>query len=150
MIYPRSDGMSCDISDTFSSEPHVLTELPCSPSDTPPLLTPTALAPEAPFATSTKNPMTDSHPASLTSAGSRPSNGSSISTTEDTNALLSSLPALDGTRSSGSEADNATASDSGHPRDVDPQIVEALRGKDRIYVLKLGEMLESLINEERR
>ncbi|KAF7770383.1 hypothetical protein Agabi119p4_6357 [Agaricus bisporus var. burnettii] len=119
-------------------------------SDTPPLLTPTALAPEAPFATSTKNPMTDSHPASLTSAGSRPGNGSSISTTEDTNALLSSLPALDGTRSSGSEADNATASDSGHPRDVDPQIVEALRGKDRIYVLKLGEMLESLINEERR
>jgi hypothetical protein len=33
--------------------------------------------------------------------------------------------------------------------DVDPQIVEALKSKDRIYVLKLGEQLESLINDRR-
>jgi hypothetical protein len=34
--------------------------------------------------------------------------------------------------------------------DVDPQIVEALKGKDRIYVLKLGETFESLLIERER
>jgi hypothetical protein len=33
--------------------------------------------------------------------------------------------------------------------EVDPQILEALRSKDRLYVLKLGEAMESLINERR-
>ncbi|KAG9313011.1 transmembrane amino acid transporter protein-domain-containing protein [Chiua virens] len=33
--------------------------------------------------------------------------------------------------------------------DVDPQIVEALKSKDRIYVLKLGEQMEGLINDRR-
>jgi hypothetical protein len=33
--------------------------------------------------------------------------------------------------------------------DVDPQIIEALKSKDRIYVLKLGEQMESLINDRR-
>ena len=31
--------------------------------------------------------------------------------------------------------------------DVDPQIIEALKSKDRIFVLKLGETMESLIRE---
>ncbi|KAG6897427.1 hypothetical protein C0992_001588 [Termitomyces sp. T32_za158] len=33
--------------------------------------------------------------------------------------------------------------------DVDPQILEALKSKDRIYVLKLGELIESLITDRR-
>ena|ERR1700722_3163916 len=33
--------------------------------------------------------------------------------------------------------------------DVDPQIIEALKSKDRLYVLKLGEIMESLIIERR-
>ncbi|KAF8817432.1 hypothetical protein BYT27DRAFT_6811343 [Phlegmacium glaucopus] len=33
--------------------------------------------------------------------------------------------------------------------DVDPQILEALKSKDRIYVLKLGETFEALIKERR-
>ncbi|KAF9525337.1 hypothetical protein CPB83DRAFT_859653 [Crepidotus variabilis] len=33
--------------------------------------------------------------------------------------------------------------------EVDPQIIEALRSKDRIYVLKLGEQFEGLIKERR-
>ncbi|KAJ3745302.1 hypothetical protein DFH05DRAFT_1487375 [Lentinula detonsa] len=33
--------------------------------------------------------------------------------------------------------------------DVDPQILEALRSKDRIYVLRLGEIMEDLINEKK-
>ncbi|KAF7308273.1 ATP-dependent DNA helicase PIF1 [Mycena chlorophos] len=37
--------------------------------------------------------------------------------------------------------------DSGPNGDVDPQILEALLGKDRIYVLKLGESMEGLITD---
>jgi len=33
--------------------------------------------------------------------------------------------------------------------DVDAQILEALKSKDRLYVLKLGEMMEGLINERK-
>jgi hypothetical protein len=33
--------------------------------------------------------------------------------------------------------------------EVDPQILEALRNKDRIYVLKLAETFEALIKERR-
>jgi hypothetical protein len=37
----------------------------------------------------------------------------------------------------------------GNTTDVDPQILEALRSKDRLYVLKLGELMEGLINERK-
>jgi len=47
---------------------------------------------------------------------------------------------------SGANSDNIPTSP--HP-DVDPQIIEALRSKDRIYVLKLGELMEGLINNQR-
>lgn len=33
--------------------------------------------------------------------------------------------------------------------DVDPQILEALRNKDRLFVLKMGEIMEGLITEHR-
>ncbi|KAF9218958.1 hypothetical protein BS17DRAFT_798371 [Gyrodon lividus] len=45
-----------------------------------------------------------------------------------------------------SESSGANA---GALADADPQIVEALKSKDRIYVLKLGEQMESLINDRR-
>ena len=44
-----------------------------------------------------------------------------------------------------SDADNTMA----QTPDVDPQILEALKSKDRIYVLKLGEIFEALIKERR-
>ncbi|PPQ78390.1 hypothetical protein CVT25_011613 [Psilocybe cyanescens] len=47
-----------------------------------------------------------------------------------------------------SDPDSAVSSISSTP-DVDPQILEALRSKDRIYVLKLGETFEALILERR-
>lgn len=31
--------------------------------------------------------------------------------------------------------------------EVDPQIIEALKSKDRLFVLKLGEQMEALIKE---
>jgi len=37
----------------------------------------------------------------------------------------------------------------GNATDVDPQILEALKSKDRLYVLKLGELMEGLINERK-
>ena len=33
--------------------------------------------------------------------------------------------------------------------DVDPQIIEALKSKDRLFVLKLGEQMEALIRERK-
>ncbi|KAI0091650.1 hypothetical protein BDY19DRAFT_931629 [Irpex rosettiformis] len=36
------------------------------------------------------------------------------------------------------------------PTETDPQIIEALRSKDRLWVLKLGEMMESLITERKQ
>lgn len=42
-----------------------------------------------------------------------------------------------------------SSSGTSSPTETDPQIIEALRSKDRLWVLKLGEMMESLINERR-
>ena len=36
------------------------------------------------------------------------------------------------------------------PAEPDPQILEALRSKDRLWVLKLGEMMEALIHERKQ
>lgn len=44
---------------------------------------------------------------------------------------------------------NATASQDSLEPEVDPQILEALRSKDRIYVLRLGEIMEELITEKK-
>ncbi|KAF5350249.1 hypothetical protein D9758_007852 [Tetrapyrgos nigripes] len=49
----------------------------------------------------------------------------------------------------GESASSTVPSQSQTP-DVDPQIIEALRSKDRLYVLKLGEIMEGLIKEKRR
>ncbi|KIK08888.1 hypothetical protein K443DRAFT_671944 [Laccaria amethystina LaAM-08-1] len=48
-----------------------------------------------------------------------------------------------------SDLDSPSAQATNQPSDVDPQILEALRNKDRIYVLKLGELMEGLIKERR-
>ncbi|TFK75027.1 hypothetical protein BDN72DRAFT_868369 [Pluteus cervinus] len=47
------------------------------------------------------------------------------------------------------EPNSANATSPTNTADVDPQIIEALKGKDRIYVLKLGEYMEGLIYERR-
>ena len=47
------------------------------------------------------------------------------------------------------DSDSTGSPNAGALPDVDPQIVEALKSKDRIYVLKLGEQMESLINDRR-
>jgi len=77
-------------------------------------------------------------------------NGVSRSHPEDTTTQNPSAFLVDEMRTASSEPDPTTPAISSPLRDVDPQIVEALRGKDRIYVLKLGELMESLINDERR
>ncbi|OSX64235.1 hypothetical protein POSPLADRAFT_1073817 [Postia placenta MAD-698-R-SB12] len=57
-------------------------------------------------------------------------------------------PDLSGSTSSPSSGDLAPGSND-NPPEPDAQITEALRSKDRLYVLKLGELMESLINERR-
>ena len=56
----------------------------------------------------------------------------------------SSADALPGTSSA-----DGNGSESATSQEVDPSILEALRSKDRLWVLKLGEMMESLINDRR-
>ena len=85
-----------------------------------------------------------------TSHQSPGANGVSRSHPEDTTIQNPSVFLVDEMGTAGSEPDPFTPAISSPLRDVDPQIIEALRGKDRIYVLKLGELMESLINDERR
>lgn len=60
---------------------------------------------------------------------------------------LSSQPSGDvETRSS---ALNSAEESSVSTSDVDPQIIEALKSKDRLFVLKLGEQMEALIRERK-
>ncbi|KAL4078633.1 hypothetical protein V8B97DRAFT_1056087 [Scleroderma yunnanense] len=47
------------------------------------------------------------------------------------------------------ELESATMASVSSLMEVDPQILEALKSKDRLYVLKLGEQMESLINDHR-
>lgn len=49
----------------------------------------------------------------------------------------------------GGDSDNTAPANRALTPDVDPQIMEALKSKDRIYVLKLGETFEALIMEHR-
>ncbi|KAF8967627.1 hypothetical protein BDZ97DRAFT_500749 [Flammula alnicola] len=86
---------------------------------------------------------------------SSPSIGNPISTasfmeptTQDdpTIAQSSPSPVPDSSGASASDGDTTTALNP----DVDPQILEALKSKDRIYVLKLGETFEALIMERRQ
>ncbi|KAG5647486.1 hypothetical protein DXG03_009421 [Asterophora parasitica] len=65
---------------------------------------------------------------------------------------LDSHPRLNGTEQDPLAPANSNANQSpSQPQspDVDPQILEALRSKDRIYVLKLGELMEGLIKDRR-
>ncbi|KAF5383798.1 hypothetical protein D9615_003541 [Tricholomella constricta] len=52
-------------------------------------------------------------------------------------------------RTNGVESDALAPTFANQSSDVDPQILEALRSKDRIYVLKLGELMEGLIKDRR-
>lgn len=61
-----------------------------------------------------------------------------------------SSPLPESTGSPSNEGDSTPASSGAQTPDIDPQILEALRSKDRIYVLKLGETFEALIMERRR
>lgn len=48
-----------------------------------------------------------------------------------------------------SEDPQSTTGPDANSTDIDPQILEALRSKDRLWVLKLGESMEGLINERK-
>ncbi|KAK1227280.1 hypothetical protein PQX77_009732 [Marasmius sp. AFHP31] len=65
-----------------------------------------------------------------------------------TDAARSSSPpsSLNGSQSQNGEPFAQT----GQLSDVDPQIIEALKSKDRLWVLKMGEAMEGLINDRNR
>ncbi|KAF9461216.1 hypothetical protein BDZ94DRAFT_1221785 [Collybia nuda] len=93
--------------------------------------TPSSSAPNLITPTSLFTPTTDS---SLPSISSLQFSSATLDTQLNTNGLEQESPPT---------TPNQTL-------DVDPQILEALRSKDRIYVLKLGELMEGLINDESR
>ncbi|KAF8659835.1 hypothetical protein AX16_001720 [Volvariella volvacea WC 439] len=62
----------------------------------------------------------------------------------------SARPVSDMQQVNGESSTTSTPPTASDPNiDVDPSIIEALKGKDRIYVLKLGEQMESLIQDRR-
>lgn len=66
-----------------------------------------------------------------------------------------SVPGSSSSSSQNSDEPDAksTTSTSGQEKDpnadVDPQILEALKSKDRLFVLRVGELMEGLITERR-
>ncbi|KAK7056400.1 hypothetical protein VNI00_002954 [Paramarasmius palmivorus] len=96
--------------------------------------------------------MTDTYTtnSSTTSLVASPSVASSDSPPPSFDAIRSSSPtsSLIGIQSQNGDHSNPLAL-LGIPPDVDPQIVEALKSKDRLYVLKLGETMESMIHDRR-
>ncbi|KZT10162.1 uncharacterized protein LAESUDRAFT_694804 [Laetiporus sulphureus 93-53] len=108
------------------------------------MATATVSAASPPAGTSTSAPEIHTrHSLSANAIGQSPSLSSFIMQSSrngspDENTAASSSNAAD---SSSGSTDASTG--------PDPQIIEALRSKDRLYVLKLGEQMESLINERR-
>ena len=58
-------------------------------------------------------------------------------------------PYIPSTANGGVDGESAVTGAVLQTPDVDPQILEALRGKERLFVLKLAELFESLIKERR-
>lgn len=94
----------------------------------------------------------------LQNSVSAPTVGSSSSSTNGSTTPASttaeSQPALSRVSSSSSASAASSSvggsnSHAGGDTQVDPQILEALKSKDRLYVLKLGEIMEGLIKEGR-
>ncbi|THV05556.1 hypothetical protein K435DRAFT_92450 [Dendrothele bispora CBS 962.96] len=101
------------------------------------------------YSNQTSNMTTDSNSAS----SAMPSSGTTRS--DSTSSLIDgvvqqphSSTSADVRYANGDSASSTSPSQSQTP-DVDPQITEALRSKDRLYVLKLGEVMEGLIREKR-
>ncbi|KAG7094070.1 hypothetical protein E1B28_007690 [Marasmius oreades] len=100
--------------------------------------------------------MPESHPNVVTASSSATSlfaSSSSDASSESpspsiTDAARSSSPTMS---LNGSQLQNGEpATQPSQVPDVDPQILEALRNKDRLYVLKLGELMEGLIIDRNR
>ncbi|KAI0923733.1 hypothetical protein AcV5_009202 [Taiwanofungus camphoratus] len=135
----------------MSIEPPVQLESPVQPLHSSPGCSPCPSSPSI-MATAMMSP-----PAATTVSASAPEihtrrtlSASPVAPSPSLDAALVSSPrnsSPDALASVNNSPNNAsTSSDGSEP---DPQIVEALRSKDRIYVLKLGEQMESLINERR-
>ncbi|CCL98600.1 uncharacterized protein FIBRA_00602 [Fibroporia radiculosa] len=98
----------------------------------------------APTSTSTSAPdIPSKHPLSSSSILPSPSLDAFIMSSPRN--ISSNTSAL--TRSPSASELSSGSPDS--PGELDPRILEALRGKDRLFVLKLGEQMESLIQDRR-
>ncbi|KAA1469016.1 hypothetical protein DENSPDRAFT_834535 [Dentipellis sp. KUC8613] len=111
------------------------------------------LVPNPAFSSPSTAPMAAA--TSLASAPALPA--TSTDPAESTNAIpstaiMTSPPSADGVQamspvSASASSDPETKEDPN--TEVDPQIMEALKSKDRLFVLRVGELMESLINERK-
>ncbi|THH13540.1 hypothetical protein EW146_g6691 [Bondarzewia mesenterica] len=136
---------------SFLSKPsihiHTLTsQTPASPSPLPALEAQTLSPPESPA------PVALMPATTILLTTRAPLDTSQVPPTND--ATLPSM--LEGTQilslgSPGSPAviDSEGANKEDLNADVDPQIIEALKSKDRLFVLRLGELIESIINDKK-
>jgi len=87
------------------------------------------------------------HPSLPTSSSRSPSFMDAPFFIDDKNPQQS--PYIPSTANGGVDGESAVTGAVLQTPDVDPQILEALRGKERLFVLKLAELFESLIKERR-
>ncbi|KAL4250211.1 amino acid/polyamine transporter 2 family protein [Abortiporus biennis] len=82
-------------------------------------------------------------------ASSASTSGSEVYCSQILNAPIT--PSSPETQTPQSSSSDITSNGESFPshNETDPQIIEALKSKDRLYVLKLGEQMESLITERR-
>ena len=128
-----------------STLPHALTQPPLAPDPSP----------TDPRSDHTAYP--DNHPAQSTTSPAPavpnpPFSYMDATIHDDTTITSSSLapnPDLSAPTPAVLDGDSLLVPGAAPLPDVDPQILEALRSKDRIYVLKLGETFEALITERR-
>jgi hypothetical protein len=98
--------------------------------------TPTSLA--SPSASSSQLSTAETHEPLLSSSISSPDGSDGPVLGDDT--MLALSPSVPPTESNLNSGDGAS-------EEMDSQILEALRSKDRLFVLKLGEIMENLITQ---
>lgn len=121
---------------------------------------PSVPASSAAMASTQTAPASPTEPSILANSASAPEVTTTVRTLNAASVAFSpslDITLLQSSRTSSAEALSVDAagvaegsSGSASPAEPDVQILEALRSKDRLWVLKLGEMMETLINERKQ
>ncbi|KAF9565814.1 hypothetical protein CPC08DRAFT_759196 [Agrocybe pediades] len=149
IIYPKSYSFSSPL--LLFPDP----SLPASQSDT------SLSRPDHPQSPPTSTPVLGNSPSShppITQSSTSPTVRTpqaqsfcmeSVAATQDDNLNQPPAPALQERSDSTSEEQQPSPSPEATHAGADPQLIEGLKSKDRLFILKVAEMLEALIKERR-